>query len=73
MLFRSKYLQYVVGTEGIGTPYSTDWDDRFNNCMEDQLNNVFSNPVSTAWFLTDPPGNTAAIIVGCAWEATFSD
>ena len=69
----NKYLQYTVGNEGIGVPYATDWDDRFNDCMDDKANETFSNPISAAACLANPPECAAVMIVGCAWEATFSD
>ncbi len=68
-----KYLQYIVGTEGIGVPYEQpDWDERFNDCMDEAAHETFSNPVSTIECLSNPPKCIAFMTAGCAWEATFN-
>lgn len=63
----SKYFVYY----SLEMRANISWGQRLDNCVGWKLYDIFSSPVLTAIFLSDPIVGMAAIVADCSWFATF--
>lgn len=50
------------------------WEDRFDNCMNRELGEIFANdgnPMPEIQFVGEMPGSLLWLDATCAWEASF--
>ncbi len=66
------YKMILQGFQEIIAFQVPSWDDLVDDCIRRRLREIFDNPVSTFFFLLNPPVNFASVVGACVWEVTYA-
>lgn len=72
LLYNLSCMRLIIeGFEDIIAP-EVPWDERVDDCIRDELTDIFDNPVLAAAFIAGIPGGSFFVVVAaCVWEATY--